>query len=212
MIRVDCLQGSPEWLAVRIGLPTGSRFSKIITPSGAKSSSWEKLARALLAEQALGTPMEGESTGYMTRGSVLEHKARTWYEMEHDVDVEQVGFLMRDDRRCGCSPDGLVGTKGMIEIKSPRADTHIGYLLDGGIEYRAQVQGGLWIAEREWTDTMAFHPTLPDASVHTPRDDAYITKLERAVHQFCEYLDEQKRILIKKGVLPEQEFPALKIA
>lgn len=213
MIRIDCQQGTPEWYAARLGIPTSSNFSSILTEGGKLSRSCDKYAWALLAEQILQTPTDDASSGFMARGSSLEFKARAFYEMERDADVEQIGFVLRDDRRAGCSPDGLVGDDGLLEIKCPSAANHIGYLLDDqGIGYKAQVQGQLWVCERAWCDTLSFHPDMPPALVRIARDEAHIALLDKAIAQFCEYLDEQKRVLIKKGVLPEQEFPALRVA
>lgn len=212
MIRIDCIQGDPVWTDVRLGIATASNFDKIITNGGKKSGQWEKYARELLVEITLGVPVDGASSGFMQRGVTLERKARAFYELERDVDVELVGFVLRDDRRSGCSPDGLVETNGLLEIKCPAAATHIGYLLDGGIDYKAQVQGQLWVCEREWCDTVSHHPDLPDALVRTPRDEVFIAALATYVDHFCEYVNEEKRKLIAKGVLPDEEFPSLRIA
>ncbi len=203
MIRVHCQQGSDEWRAARLGIPTASCFDKIITPKTMKpSESRTKYAHRLIAERILHRPQDDESTGYARRGQEAEANARGYYEFIRGVDVERVGFLMTDDRRAGASPDGLVSTDGLLELKVPSAPVHIGYLLDEeGIGYRCQVQGQLWIAERDWVDTVSYHPELPDIIRRVPRDAAFITALAAAVKSFNEFVDSCMVKLARDGYI-----------
>lgn len=213
MITYDFPQGSPEWQAIRLGLPTASNFDKIITEKKMQlSASCDGYAHKLLAELVLGVPLDNASSGFMERGSAEELKAREWYEMQRNVDVEQVGFLMRDDHRAGASPDGLVGTDGLIEIKVPSAHIHMGYLLDADIGYKAQVQGLLWISERGWLDTISYHPSMPKGLTRQVRDEVFIKALERTVLQFAEYLEELKARLISRGLFTAEDFRKRDIA
>jgi hypothetical protein len=211
MIRVDVQQGSPEWLRARLGIPTASRFDQIITPkTGKLSSSIDKLVHTLLAEQLLGVPMDGASSAFMERGEVLERKAVEFYEFERGVETEPGGFVLRNDRRVGCSPDRFVGPDGLLEIKCPSAAVHIGYLLDrDGIGYKPQVQGQLWLCEREWSDTLSYNPDLPPALVRQARDEDYITLLAAAVEQCLSYLDECKIKLQAHGLFLGAEIPGV---
>lgn len=204
MIRHDMPQGSRAWLQARLGIPTASNFDQIITPTGKASGSWEKYGNRLLAERLLGTPVDDASSGFMERGSLMEQDAIDFYEMQRECDTEAVGFLLRDDRRVGCSPDRLVGADGLLEIKCPSAPQHVGYLLDAkGIGYKVQVQGQLWIAEREWSDTLSYHPSLPPALVRVGRDEAFIAKLASEINRFLTYLEESMEKLQRRGVLAE---------
>jgi hypothetical protein len=120
--------------------------------------------------------------------------------------------VLRDDRRVGCSPDHFVDDKGLLEIKVPAADTHIAYLLDEqGIGYRAQVQGQIWLCEREWCDTLSWHPEMPSALVRQYRDDMFIAALSKAVDQFLELVDDMKAKLIARGDFPDLAVAALKV-
>lgn len=213
MIRLDVEQGSAEWRMARLGIPTASQFDKIITPTGKMSKSADGYAHKLIAEQLLGVPLDDASSGFMERGNVLEQRAVKFYELQRDADTEPAGFLLRDDRRAGCTPDRLVGDAGLLEIKCPAAHTHVGYLLDQeGIGYKVQVQGQLWIAEREWCDTISFNPELPPALVRQERDDKFIAEMEKAVVQFCDMVDELKEKLQKSfGLFPDFERPMLKV-
>lgn len=183
MIRVDVAQGSREWLRARAGIPSASNAHRIVTPAkGAPSSAMHGYACELLAEQALGRPLDDATTGYMQRGTQLETEARAWYALQRDTDVEQVGFLLRDDRQFGCSPDALVGDDGGLEIKCPSADKHLSYML-GEAEslYRCQIQSALWVTGREWWDFVSFHPELPPVLIRFQRDEEFIAKLAEGV-------------------------------
>jgi hypothetical protein len=212
MIRLDVAQGSPEWFAARIGIPTASNFDKIITPTGKPSGQMAGYAHRLIAEQMMGVSLDEATGDFLQRGTGMEDKARAYYELRRGTDVEQVGFILRDDRRVGCSPDGLVAADGMVEIKVPAAHTHVGYLLDaGGIGYKHQTQGGLWLAGREWIDTISYHDTMPSALVRVWRDEEYIKTLARLVDQFLSFVDESKEKLMKRGYMKAEEFPPLRV-
>lgn len=214
MIRLDCEQGSVEWFAARLGLPTASCFDQIITnKTGKLSASSDKYAFQLLAEQSLGIALDNSTSGFMHRGTLLEKRAADYYEMLRDVDTERVGFVLRDDRRVGGSPDRFVGADGLLEIKCPSAAVHVGYLLDDqGIGYRTQVQGQLWLCEREWSDTLSYHPDMPSALVRQVRDEPFIAALASAVDQFLSFMDESKLRLQRLGMFPDEVIPSLKIA
>jgi hypothetical protein len=215
MIRIDCPQGSVEWIEARLGIPTASQFDKIITPKTMKlSDSSAKYAWALIAEQILRAPVDGGSSAFMQRGETLERRAVSYYELNRDVETDPVGVILRDDRRVGCSPDRLVGDDGLLEIKVPNIANHIGYLLDAdGIGYRAQVQGQLWIAEREWVDTLSYNPEMPNALVRVGRDEKFIAALAQAVDQFLEMVDTMKLELQRRhGLFLDFELPDLRIA
>jgi len=140
-------QGSTEWLLLRMGRPTASCFDRIITPSGKPSSQASDYCNLLLAELMLGRPIETPAMPWMERGSLLEDDARAEYEFVNDVTVDRVGFCTTDDGLIGCSPDGLVGEDGLLELKCPKAEVHVGYLLleDEGVQqaFWAQIPGQL---------------------------------------------------------------------
>ena len=123
MIRLDMPQGSLAWMEARLGIPTASNFDKLITPGGKPSSSAEKYAWKCVAEQILNHPIQEkeEASGFMERGTIMQKNARAFYELQRDVETEEVGFMLRDNRRAGCSPDLLVKGGGLVEIKCPSA-------------------------------------------------------------------------------------------
>lgn len=207
MIRLDVEQGSAAWIQARLGIPTASQFHRILTPKTLRvSEAASGYRNELLAEWLLGEPASDELSQFVQRGTVEESAARRFYELERDVDVEPVGFLLTDDRRAGCSPDGFVGQDGGLELKVPSASVHVGYLLEAaGDKYKAQIQGNLWISEREWWDFVSYHPSLPPALVRFSRDEVFIAALRGAVSCFCDGLDAAKDSLRARGCEPALE-------
>ncbi len=191
---IDCVQGSPEWLAARLGIPTASEFHRIITAvKGDLSKQARKYAHELVAEILLGRPLEAPAVNSfaMLRGKQLEPQAVQQYEFATDTETRAVGFITTDDGRLGCSPDRLViGQRGALEIKCQLDGNHMGLLLDGpGEDYRQQVQGQLAIAELEFVDLYGFHPCLPPVTIRTYRDEPYISKLRAALGEFLDMRD-----------------------
>lgn len=206
MIRLDVAQGSHEWHAARLGLPTASQFHRIISPKTLKpSESASGYLHELLAEWLLGVPLDSASSDFMERGKALEEQAVAWYELQRGVDAERVGFCLTDDRRAGCSPDRLVGEDGGLELKCPSPAVHVGYLLDGiAAKYLPQIHGAMWVTGRPWWDALSYHPDLPPALVRIERDQDYIVPLSEAVTAFCDRLARAKDELKERGIEPRR--------
>lgn len=187
-------QGSQAWLDARVGVVTASNFDRLITPkTGKPSTQFVKFAYEMLAEETIGRSLSDASSIWMERGTELEDEARAWYEWEHNVTVVQVGLIKRADGKVGCSPDGLVGDDGLLEIKCPSAAVHMAYLLGApGEEYTAQTQGQLWVTGRKWVDFVSFCPGFPTVCIRLTRDEEFIGKLSEAVEAFLVYLDTQR--------------------
>lgn len=205
-------QGKPEWVLAKVGVPSSSNFERICTPAKLQlSSQAERYAWELIAEQILNAPLSDYASVLMSRGNSMEVEARGYYSLVENVDVKPGGFVVRDDRKAGASPDGFVGTDGLIEIKCPSAEQHIGYLLDSqGIGYRIQVQTQLWVCEREWNDTLSYHPTMPKALVRQHRDEKVITAIAETADRFHELmLDMKDKLKRAHGLFEGEEFGPL---
>jgi hypothetical protein len=191
MKRHDVIQGTPEWLALRAGIPTASCFDQIITPKGKASSQAERYLHTLLAERIMGHPVTEFVSTWMDRGQQLEAEAVAYYEGIREKDTTKIGFLTNDDSTIGASPDRFVGDDGLLEIKVPKEHTHVGYLLTRSVDsaYYPQVQGQLWISEREWIDIMSYSPEMPPCLIHVERNEPYIDMLRAAVKTFSEELE-----------------------
>lgn len=215
MIALDLVQGTTEWAMARVGIPTASQFKRIVTEKRLEfSKQSDGYAHELIAEQVLGVPLDNATSGFMERGKDMEKRALAFYGLQRECDsLKPIGFVLRDDRRVGCSPDHFVDANGLLEIKVPAADTHIAYLLDSqGIGYKAQVQGQLWLCEREWCDTLSWHPEMPAALVRQHRDDMFIAALSKAVGQFLEMMDDMKARLIARGDFPDLAVADLRVS
>ena len=119
MITIDCEQLSPEWYKLRAGVPSASNFDKLITAKGETSKQRIKYMYTLAGESITGEKEQTYQNATMQRGIELENEAREMYELITGQEVAQVGFCMNDNKEFGCSPDGLVGEDGLIEIKAP---------------------------------------------------------------------------------------------
>ena len=189
---IECEQGTPEWFTARAGIPTASRFATVLASgrAGAESKTRRKYLLQLAGERITGRPMESYSNGHMERGKDQEAEARELYALVRDVEPQPVGFMRRGD--AGASPDALIGTDGLLEIKTKLADLQIEVLLANRLppEHVAQVQGQLWISCRQWCDFVSYSPGLPLFVTRVQRDDAYIAKLAVEVATFNAELDD----------------------
>jgi putative phage-type endonuclease len=159
-------QGSEEWFDQRRGIVTASVVGKLLTPTlkVADNDVSRGLTSTLAAERITGWTEDSAMTPDMWRGVEHEPYARDLYS-EHFAEVEVVGFMLReeDDWRLGASPDGLVGDDGGIEIKCPRAKTHLRTILADEVpaHYMAQVQSSLLVSGRKWWDFVSFVGGMP---------------------------------------------------
>jgi hypothetical protein len=189
---VDCDQGSDTWHACRAGLPTASEFATILAKGrgGGVSLTRAKYLRKLCAERVTGRVIQTWNGNADTeRGHEQEPEARKLYAFMRDVDPQLVGFMRRGP--VGASPDSLIGSDGLLEIKSKRGDIHIELLETGEMppEHKAQVQGQLWVSGRKWVDFMSYSPGLPPFIQRIERDPIYIAELAKAVKVFLDELD-----------------------
>ena len=192
---IDCEQGSIEWMVARLGMPTASQFDRILTPKTRKpSASRADYLAQTLGEWLIGQPKKWGTTAFMERGTDLEDDARKYYALQRDVDVVQVGFVTRDDGLVGCSPDGLLGLDGGLEIKILGLVGHVAAaMLENAPDFVGQVQGCMYLTEREWWDVIFYHPELSSAIVRSERDDAYIAALEPVLADFLDRLEQKKQ-------------------
>lgn len=162
----DLTQGSEEWHDQRRGIVTASVVGKLITPTlkVANNDTARAVTATLAAERITGWTEETAMTSDMWRGVESEPFAREIYS-DNLAPVEEVGFMVRDDwgYRIGFSPDGLVGDDGAIEIKAPRAKTHMNTILADEVPsyYMAQCQTGLLVSGRKWIDFVSYVGGMP---------------------------------------------------
>ena len=155
------------------------------TKSG-PAASRRNLIALLAIERMTGACVETYQNSAMLRGTELEPEAIEAYEDNQLVTVQGMAFITHAELDyVGVSPDGMVGDNGMVEVKCPSAEAkHLDALLKGShaTEYKWQLQGQLWVAERDWVDAVSYDPRWPEkhriAVVRVERNDEMITELK----------------------------------
>jgi hypothetical protein len=182
----DIEQGTDEWKQIRLGLATASKFSVVMAngKGGGESKTRLDYMCDLAGEIITGNPTESYSNGFMERGKEQEDEARRLYAFEKDADLKRVGFVRNGTK--GCSPDSLIGKNGALEIKTTMARLLIKIMMRGDYppEHKAQCQGTLWVAEREWIDIAIYCPKMPLFVERITRDETYIKQIAGAVADF----------------------------
>lgn len=200
----DIEQNTDEWLDMRIGKVTGSSCSKIMANYGkAFGDPAKKAAVSVAVEQLTGKRSSADSyiNSHMERGHEQEPIARSLYEDMYFVDVTNGGFF--DCGQCGCSPDGLVGDDGIIEIKSVISHVHYANIKRGGVDpaYKWQLYFNLLKTEREWIDFVSYCADFPidkQLYIHrinkTDSEDEFKMINDRE-SQFFELVEEIKQVI-----------------
>lgn len=188
----EMIQGSDAWKQIRCGKVTASRVSDIVakTKSGPAASRANYMAQ-LVCERLTGTPAETYSNAAMVHGTETEPEARSAYEFYQGVTVEEVAFVPHPKiDQAGCSPDGLVGDDGLIEIKCPQSATHLETLLGQAVpaKYETQMQFQMACTGRKWCDFVSYDSRMPENMrlfiKRLPRDDKRIAELESEIAAF----------------------------
>jgi len=127
------IQGTTEWKQLRLGKVTASRISDVMSKGkNGESASRKNYRTELVVQRLTGEPGESFTNSAMEWGTNTEPFARAAYEAFASYCVMQVPFVNHlTIENFGCSPDGMISTNGLIEIKCPNSTTHIEYLLDG---------------------------------------------------------------------------------
>jgi hypothetical protein len=192
MIEVfDMEQGGEEWHRARMGIPTASMFATVMARGrgGGLSLTRAKYLRQLAAEIVTDDPMpEGYISADMERGRIMENEARNYFTLIRQEQPQRVGFIRNGNK--GASPDSLLGTNSGLEIKSAAPHVQIERLEQDRLplEYVCQVQGSMWVAEREHWEFISYCPKLPPLIVTVDRDEDKIAQIAEAVDMFNEEL------------------------
>lgn len=198
-------QGSAAWLEARRGVITGSRFKDcrdFKNPTAAQkkegitrgdpSAKMMLYARDVARERCGGKAQDVYVNGAMRFGTEQEPLARIAYEAHTGNLVEEAGFITTDDRLFGVSVDGLVGSDGMVEIKTMVSS---GTLFTAVVErdyseYIDQINGCMWLLGRKWCDLVLWAPDLESIGaqltvIRIDRDDNAINAMEADLLTFA---------------------------
>lgn len=192
-------QGTDQWLEARLGKATASRFGDItaVLRSGGEPASRRNYRAQLVVERLTGKPADHYKSPAMQWGNDVEEIARLAYSLKSGNEVEEVGFIEVSGIEAGASPDGLIGKNGLVEIKCRNTANHIEILKKGSMpnQYKAQVQGQMWVTEREWCDFVSYDPVMPPNAqlfiTRVNRDKEYIESLCKEVKDFLTEVDQE---------------------
>lgn len=184
----DIEQGDDAWFQARLGIPTASKFATVMAKGEGKTRS--EYMRTLAGEILTGEPAESFTNVHMERGKAMEDEARETYAFLEGAQIKRVGFIRNGNK--GASPDSLVGDRGGLEIKTALPKIQIDRLERNRLppEHVAQVQGNLWLSERDWWDFVSYWPRLPMLTVRVQRDEEYIKQMASEIDRFNDELAE----------------------
>lgn len=184
-------QRTDEWYNIRLGRFTGSDFHTFL----GKSATKDRLILEKATEHITGKPTNDDHfvSADMQRGIDNEDYARQLYEAQTLQKVEQIGFAELDEFT-GCSPDGLVGSDGILEIKCPKQSIFVDQIISGKVkpEYFTQMQFNMYVLDRKWCDYVAYNENFPLLVRRIVRDEEYISKIKDAL---AEVITSAKKII-----------------
>lgn len=172
------------------------------TKSGWGASRANLIAQ-LTVERLTGEPSQSFDTPAMAWGRDTEAEARSAYSFYANVDVVQVGLIKHPDLiGTHCSPDGLVGDDGLVELKCPNSATHLSTLLNGTFagRYVTQAMWQMAVTGRKYCDLASYDPRFPEDMRlfvrRIERDDATIAEIEAEVRAFLVEVDQTVQRLL----------------
>lgn len=197
----DFEQRSDEWHAAKLGMFSGSDFHTFLGNSQTKKDKlWEKVAE----RRFLDSDNEEFFSPYTERGNMLEPEARRIYSAINEVEVKEVGLVEEDGEFDGyavCSPDGLVGEDGIIEIKTLSAKFFLQYTETDEKtgkpknyirpEHKTQCQFNMFVSERQWCDLVYYHARAGVHIIRIERDEEYIEKIKEALREGVKFIEEK---------------------
>ena len=201
--RVAVEQGSPEWFQMRLGKVTASRVADILakTKTGPSASRQNYLIE-LAIQRTTGIIQESYSNSAMEWGIQTEPQARVAYEVTTNNFVDKVAFIDHPSIKWfGCSPDGLVSDRGLLEIKCPNSATHWEYFKSKKPpqKYFIQMQAQIAVTNKDWCDFVSFDPRMPDRSqlliVRIDRDEAFIAEMEAEIKKFLDEVEVEVNLM-----------------
>jgi len=196
-------QGTPEWLELRRGKVTASRVADILakTKTGPSASRQNYLIELAL-QRTTKTIEPSYTNAAMEWGTATEPQARVAYEVKTNNFVDQVPFIDHPTiQGFGCSPDGLVGKDGLLEIKCPNSATHWEYFKakEPPKKYFIQMQAQMAVTGAKWCDFVSFDPRMPERSqllvVNVPRDYEFINYMNAEIQQFLSEVEAEVKLM-----------------
>ena len=206
--RIEAVQqGSEAWHQLRLGKVTASRVADLLakTKTGPSASRGNYLIELAL-QRVTKTIEESYTNAAMEWGTQTEPQARVAYEVKTGNFVDQVAFIDHPTiAGFGCSPDGIVASDGLIEIKCPNSATHWSYIKanEPPNKYFIQMQAQMSVTGAKWCDFVSFDPRMPERSqllvVRVMRDPEYIVYMEAEISTFLKEVEKEVQLMEKRN-------------
>lgn len=180
------------WLEARCGKLTASRMADAMDflKNGQPSQKRSDLIRDLLAERYTGASVRHYVTDAMAWGIEKEAEAKAAYEAHTGALIADCGLFDHPEiDMFAATPDGLIGSDGLIECKAPTTPKFVRWVMNGTVpdEHRPQMAAQLLCTGRKWVDFVAFDPRVRD-----PSRRLFVRRFEPEV----EYLEKVKQAAI----------------
>lgn len=189
----ECQQGTTQWSQARLGLITASEADALVTPLGKVKTgdSVETYLVKKVCEKFLGYSTDDASSFAMGQGQIIETIAIPFFEFTTGVSVRRVGLCISETEMCACSPDGLIGEDGGLEVKSPQPEKALKTLLGGVVpaEHVIQIQFSLYVSRRKWWKYLSFSRQFTPLIIHVEPDPKIQQAIGVAVSSFTERFD-----------------------
>lgn len=189
----EVVQGSPEWLELRIGKISASRAKDLLaTVRYGEAAGYRNYKTELAVERLTGTRYERYVTKQMEYGTETEAVAATMYQLVTGNIAKECGIYSIEGTNVVASPDRLVGEDGLVEIKCRELGNHVESIATGKVpdEYYKQIQFQLWVTHRLWCDYVSYGDEMPDGSKvfvkRIYRDEEVINEIKERVEQIEE--------------------------
>lgn len=185
-------QRSEEWFKARQGRVTGSAVGAILGVNPYTKSS--DVMRRMVRDWH-GAPSEFTGNVATNWGTVNEAGAVSEFEMRTGHTVEPCGFYTKEEW-LGASPDGLVGTSGLLEVKCPFSlrdkTTPVFKTAKMQLHYYSQMQVQLYVTDRKICYFYQWAPNGDELEI-VPYDETYMGTALKALRMFYDkYLKERE--------------------
>lgn len=211
----NVIQGSVDWAILRAGIPTASEFGNLVTDrlKVRKCEMPRTYVAKKLAEWWTGGPLTEFNTFDMEQGQILEQEALPFISLTTGAQLDRPGFITTDDGRAGCSPDGIEKEAGW-EIKCPRIETHIRYLLNGTVpkKYLPQIHGSMFVTGFDRWTFVSYRRRLPALVIEVEADADAQLAIGDALEAFWLKFEKGKKRLCELNGGPPKRFATLKHA
>lgn len=202
-------QRSEEWFNIRKGRVTASSIGAILNMSPFTKP--KDVMRRMVRDWHNGRP---EFTGNAATdwGNANEAGAIAQFEMNTGTKVEKCAFYQFEDW-LGASPDGLVGSKGLIEVKCPYGlrENRKPFFKTAKMQlhYYSQMQIQMYVTDRDSCYFYQWAPYGEDLEI-VEFDKSYTDMILKPIRAFYDqylierqkpekYLDEQEIAEIQKA-------------